>query len=86
MYVFPSRLSAISFQHKSYPHLTFLLRTWRTQCVLYPKGLGVKSKLYSKFMKEEVDLERECARYAIQALVATHFFRSKVRWSLAFVR
>ena len=46
---------------------------------LYPQGLGVKSKLYSKFMKEEVDLERECARYAIQALVATHFFKSKVR-------
>ena len=43
----------------------------------YPQGLGVKSTLYIKFMKEEVDLERECARYAIQALVATHFFRQK---------
>jgi hypothetical protein len=28
----------------------------------YPQGLGVKSTLYTKFMKEEVDLERECAR------------------------
>jgi hypothetical protein len=41
------------------------------------QGLGVKSKLYKKFMREEVDLERECARFAIQALVATHFFNSK---------
>ena len=39
--------------------------------------LGVKSKLYKTFIQEEVDLERECARYAIQALVATEFFRKK---------
>ena len=25
----------------------------------------------------EVDLERECARFAVQALVATHFFKQK---------
>ena len=40
-------------------------------------GLGIKSKLYKRFIKEEVDLEKECARYAIQALVATHFFKAK---------
>lgn len=39
--------------------------------------LGVKSQLYKTFIQEEVDLERECARYAIQALVATEFFRKK---------
>jgi hypothetical protein len=54
------------------------LGTAKTVCDLVAtQGLGVKSKLYNKFMREEVDLERECARFAIQALVATHFFHSK---------
>ena len=40
-------------------------------------GMGVKSKLYKTFIQEEVDLERECARYAIQALMASEFFKKK---------
>lgn len=40
-------------------------------------GLGVKSKLYKSFIQEEVDLESECARYAINALMASEFFKKK---------
>ena len=35
----------------------------------------IKSKLYKRFVREEVDLEQECARYAIQALVAGAYTR-----------
>lgn len=57
--------------------LVFLNVAKKVSDVVATKALGVKSTLYEKFMKEEVDLERECARFAIQALVATHFFASK---------
>lgn len=55
-----------------------LLGTAKSICdVVATKLLGVKSQLFTKFMREEVDLERECARFAVQALVATHFFKQK---------
>jgi hypothetical protein len=40
-------------------------------------GLGVKSALYKSFIQEEVDLEQECARYSINALMASAFFKQK---------
>lgn len=55
-----------------------LLGTAKSICdVVATNLLGIKSQLFSKFMREEVDLERECARFAVQALVATHFFKQK---------
>lgn len=55
-----------------------LLGTAKSICdIVATNLLGVKSQLFSKFMREEVDLERECARFAVQALVATHFFKQK---------
>ena len=40
-------------------------------------GLGVKSKLFKQFIQEEVNLEEECARFSLAALMASEFFRKK---------
>ena len=40
-------------------------------------GLGVKSKLFKSFIQEEVNLEEKCARYSINALMASEFFKKK---------
>ena len=40
-------------------------------------GLGVKSKLFKQFIQEEVNLEEECARFSLTALMASEFFKKK---------
>lgn len=40
-------------------------------------GLGVKSKLLKSFIQEEVNLEEECARFSLTALMASEFFKKK---------
>ena len=40
-------------------------------------GLGVKSKLFKQFIQEEVNLEEECARFSLTALMASEFFKTK---------
>ena len=40
-------------------------------------GLGIKSKLFKSFIQEEVNLEEECARFSLTALMASEFFKKK---------
>uniref|UniRef100_A0A061R7Q7 EF-hand domain-containing protein n=2 Tax=Tetraselmis sp. GSL018 TaxID=582737 RepID=A0A061R7Q7_9CHLO len=51
--------------------------TLTTYVALY--ALGVRSKLYSAFIYEEVDYMREFARYSAQCLVAAQYFKVKDR-------
>uniref|UniRef100_A0A7S1BZR3 Uncharacterized protein n=1 Tax=Corethron hystrix TaxID=216773 RepID=A0A7S1BZR3_9STRA len=53
-----------------------LLGTASTICTMVAKYmLGTKSKIYSRMMQEEVNVDRDAAKYALQGMLATKQYR-----------